>query len=152
RRAREQRIRRGCPPGRAVCSRRGRAPPRARGVGTRSPGAGRMNREQRMYAERWLSWVRLGAVPFAILQAILAEPYPASEGNWIWLTTAIFAIGSAVLFYLARLDLSDATLGRLGLIALIFDFAVISSFILALHYEATTPIRQVMILVLIEGA
>jgi len=111
-----------------------------------------MNREQRMYAERWLSWVRLGAVPFAILQAVLAAPYPASEGNWIWVTTGVFALGSAVMFFLARQDLSDAALGWLGFAALVFDFCVISSFILALHYESTTPIRQVMILVLVEGA
>jgi signal transduction histidine kinase len=111
-----------------------------------------VNREQRMYAERWLAWVRLCAVPFAIVQAVLAEPYPASEGTWIWVTTGVFAAGAAVMFYLARQDLSPLALERLGFAALVFDFTVISSFILALHYEPTTPVRQVMILVLVEGA
>src|SRR5206468_2087587 len=49
-------------------------------------------------------------------------------------------------------DLSTATLARVGLAALVFDFAAISSFTLALYYEPRVSIREVMILVLVEAA
>jgi signal transduction histidine kinase len=111
-----------------------------------------MSHEQRVHAERWLAWVRLGAIPFAIFQSLVAGPYSTGEGVWIWATTAVLAVGAITLFLLARKDLSPPVLERLGLAALVFDFAVVSSFILALHFEPTTPIRQVMILVLVEAA
>jgi signal transduction histidine kinase len=108
--------------------------------------------EQRVYAERWLAWVRVGAVPFVVFQAVIAGPYTASQATWIWTTTAVFALGALVLLAIARRELDREALERLGLAALIFDFAVVSAFILGLHYQATTPVRQVMILVLVEAA
>jgi signal transduction histidine kinase len=108
--------------------------------------------QQRINAERWLAWVRLGAVPFAIVEAVVAAPYPPGKAAWLWTTTGVFAAGAIAFFVLANRDLGLPALGRLGLAALIFDFAVISSFILAVYYQATVPIRQVMILVLVEAA
>jgi signal transduction histidine kinase len=107
---------------------------------------------QRLNAERWLAWVRLGAVPFAVLEAIVAAPYPPGRAAWLWTTTVVFAAGAVVFLVLVRREPSPAALERLGLAALVFDFAVISSFILAVYYEPTTQIRQVMILVLVEAA
>jgi signal transduction histidine kinase len=111
-----------------------------------------VSREQRVSAERWLAWVRLGAVPFAVVEAVVAAPYPPGKAAWLWTTTLVYAVGAVVLFVLARRELSPSALGRLGLAALIFDFAVISSYILAVYYQPTVPIRQVMILVLVEAA
>ncbi len=111
-----------------------------------------MSPAQRLNAERWLAWVRLGAVPFAVLEAIVAAPYPPGRAAWLWTTTVVFAAGAVVFLVLVRREPSPAALGRLGLAALVFDFAVISSFILAVYYEPTTQIRQVMILVLVEAA
>jgi signal transduction histidine kinase len=111
-----------------------------------------MSPEQRLNAERWLAWVRLGAVPFVILEAAAASPYPPGRGAWVWATAGVFAVGGVVFFVLARGRPSPAALERLGLAALVFDFAVISSFILSLYYQPTVPIRQVMILVLVEAA
>jgi len=108
--------------------------------------------QQRLNAERWLAWVRLGAVPFAVLEAIVAAPYPPGRAAWLWTTTAIFAAGAVAFLVIARRELSPSALARVGLAALVFDFAVISSFILAVYYEPTTQIRQVMILVLVEAA
>jgi signal transduction histidine kinase len=107
---------------------------------------------QRLNAERWLAWVRLGAVPFAVLEAIVAAPYPPGRAAWLWTTTVVFAAGAVVFLVLVRREPSPAALERLGLAALVFDFAVISSFILAVYYEPATQIRQVMILVLVEAA
>jgi signal transduction histidine kinase len=111
-----------------------------------------MSPEQRLNAERWLAWVRLGAVPFVILEAAAAAPYPPGRAGWVWATAIVFAVGGVAFFVLSRRRLSPAALGRVGLAALIFDFVVISSFILSLYYQPTVPIRQVMILVLVEAA
>ncbi|HEY7694164.1 MAG TPA: ATP-binding protein [Gaiellaceae bacterium] len=111
-----------------------------------------MNGDRRAHAERWLAWVRLLAVPFVVFQALVAGPYTTGEGVWLWAATVVFAVGAVVILVLAHRALDERSLRRLGLAALLFDFVVISAFILALHYQPTTPIRQVMILVLVEAA
>jgi signal transduction histidine kinase len=107
--------------------------------------------EQRLRAERWLAWVRLGAVPFAAFQAAITSGYPAGHEAWVWVTTGVLAVGAAVIWWLAQRDLRPPDLARLGLAALAFDFLVVSSFVLALTFVRATPIRQVLILVLIEA-
>jgi signal transduction histidine kinase len=108
--------------------------------------------DQRLNAERWLSWIRVGAVPFAILEAAAAAPYPPGRAVWVWASAVVFAVGAVVLLVLVRRATSPTVLSRLGLAALVFDFAVVSSFILALSYQRTVPVREVMILVLVEAA
>jgi signal transduction histidine kinase len=108
--------------------------------------------EQRLRAERWLAWVRVGAVPFAIFQSALTRPYPPGYEAWAWATTGALALSAAVFFWLSRRDLGSAALARVGLAALAADFVVVSSFVLNLHFQQATPIRQVLILVLIEAA
>ncbi|HZQ66733.1 MAG TPA: ATP-binding protein [Gaiellaceae bacterium] len=102
--------------------------------------------------ERWLAWVRLGAVPFAIFQSAVSGPYPPGRAAWSWVTTGVLAAGAVVFLVLARRDLAPRQLTRLGAAALAFDFAVVSSFILALSFQRGTPIRQTMTIVLIEAA
>jgi signal transduction histidine kinase len=72
--------------------------------------------------------------------------------GWVWASAIVFAVGAIAFFVLARRKPSPAALERLGFAALVFDFAVISSFILSLYFQPTVPIRQVMILVLVEAA
>src|SRR5581483_7374522 len=71
---------------------------------------------------------------------------------WSWVTTGVLAAGAVVFLVLARRDLAPRQLTRLGAAALAFDFAVVSSFILALSFQRGTPIRQTMTIVLIEAA
>jgi signal transduction histidine kinase len=108
--------------------------------------------EQRLGVERWVAWARVGAVPLAILAAGVAAPYPPGRAAWAWTATAVFAVGAVVLLVLVRRGPSPAALARLGMVALAFDFAVVSSFILALSYQRSDSVRQVMILVLVEAA
>ena len=54
-----------------------------------------MSHEQRAHAERWLAWVRLGAVPFVALQAVVADPYTVGQGVWLWATTAVVRRGGS---------------------------------------------------------
>jgi signal transduction histidine kinase len=101
--------------------------------------------------ERWLAWIRLGAVPFAIFQTIVASPYPSDREVWAWATTGAFAVGAVVIFVLSRRDLDVESSKRLGLAALAFDFAVVTSYILVLTFQMETPVRQVLAIVLIEA-
>jgi signal transduction histidine kinase len=107
--------------------------------------------EQRLRAERWLAWVRVGAVPFAAFQAAITTGYPPGHEAWAWATTGALAVGAALIWWLAQKDLTARGLARLGFGALAFDFLIVTSYVLALTFVRATPIRQVLILVLIEA-
>jgi signal transduction histidine kinase len=102
--------------------------------------------------ERWLAWIRLGAVPFAVFQSAVGRPYPSGHEAWAWATTGALAVGGVVFFRLSRKDLDPKALSRMGLAALTFDFAVVSSYVFNLTFEPGTPIRQILVIVLIEAA
>lgn len=108
--------------------------------------AGRLQR-----GERWLAWIRLAAVPFAVVQTIIARPFPPGRETWAWATTGVLAVGAVAIFVLARRDLDVRSLKRLGLFALTFDFAVVTSYVFILTFQPGSPVRQVLALVLIEA-
>jgi signal transduction histidine kinase len=102
--------------------------------------------------ERWLAWLRLGAVPFAVFQVVISRPYPPGHETWAWATTGVLAVGAVVFFRLSRTELGPRQLRVLGLAALGFDFAVVSSYTFDLTFQRGTPIRQILVIVLIEAA
>jgi signal transduction histidine kinase len=102
--------------------------------------------------ERWVGWIRLVAVPFAIFQVAISRYPGGSYELWAWVTTGIFAVGALILFRLGRRDWTLGAQHRLGLAALGFDFAVVSAYVLIFNFEDASPIRQVMFLPLIEAA
>jgi signal transduction histidine kinase len=102
--------------------------------------------------ERWLAWVRVAGVPFAIFQVAIGSDYPHNYERWAWVTTAVFAAGTLVLLWLARREWSPRGQVVLGASALTFDFAIVSAYILLYSFEQGTPIRQVMFLPLVEAA
>ncbi|CAN5166483.1 hypothetical protein BH18ACT12_BH18ACT12_17590 [soil metagenome] len=101
--------------------------------------------------ERWIAWIRLGAVPFAIIQVALSSGYPAGYRT-AWMVTAVFGAGAIALFLLSRRHLGGRALASLGLVALAFDFAVISAVMIIYSFERGTPIRQLLFLVIVEAA
>ncbi len=103
-------------------------------------------------AERWLAWIRVGAVFFAIFQVWIASDYPTGYERWAWITTGIFAVGTAVLLVLSRRDWPRRTQVALGACALAFDFAVVSAYILIYHFQQGSPIRQVIFVPVVEAA
>jgi signal transduction histidine kinase len=111
-----------------------------------------MNYEQRVTAERWLAWVRVGAVPFAIFQSAITRGYPPGHAEWTWATVGALAVGAAVFWHLTNRRLSEHALKWVRIGALTFDFAIVSSFTLAIYFVRATPIREVLILVLVEAA
>jgi signal transduction histidine kinase len=102
--------------------------------------------------ERWIAWIRLAVVPFAILQVAIAGGYPENYERAAWLTTACFGLGTVVLFRMGRRELNRRDQVRLGVLALAFDFAVVSAFVLVFSFQAESPVRQVLYLPLVEAA
>ena len=102
--------------------------------------------------ETWISWVRLGAVPFAIFQVGISTDYPRHYFAWAWITTGLFTAGSVLLFLMARRAWSFEALTRLGVFALLFDGVAVSAYTLLYNYQIGTPIRQALYVPLIEAA
>jgi signal transduction histidine kinase len=107
---------------------------------------------RRRAIERWIGWIRLGGVPFAIFQVSIGSGYPAGYQRWAWVTTALFAAGALLLFWLSRQEWQRAAQIRLGVVALTFDFAVVSAYVLIYSFEQGSPVREVMFLPLVEAA
>jgi signal transduction histidine kinase len=102
--------------------------------------------------ERWIGWVRLGAVPFAALEVgVLSSGFPPRYEVAAWAVTAAFAAGAVALQLLARR--SDARhLPLVGAVALVFDTAIIWSYATVFTYEYGSPTRWATIFVLVEAA
>jgi signal transduction histidine kinase len=113
-----------------------------------------VTRRALLETERWVAWVRLGAVAFALFQLVLVgDDYPdARYERLAGATTAAFTAGALVLFWLSRRDLSVRALRRIGFLALAFDSAVVASYVLIYSFEAGTPVRQAVFIPVIEAA
>jgi signal transduction histidine kinase len=96
--------------------------------------------------EWWIGVVRLLAVPFAVLQVSLTRNYPPGYERTAWLLTAALVVGAAVLF---------ATVGDsrvYQVVAMVFDFAIVSGFVVLYGFELGTPTRQLLFLAIVVGA
>jgi signal transduction histidine kinase len=98
--------------------------------------------------EWWIALVRLGAIPFAVLQVALAHGYPPNYEAIAWGLVAVLAVGAVVLYLLVR----DGASGRVQLAAMVFDFAMVSAFTILYAYQFGTPTRQLLFLAIVEGA
>jgi len=91
----------------------------------------------------WIVWVRLAAVPFVFLEvAVERGNYPAGDERWAWTLAALFAFGAVILLFLRDR----------AAIALAFDWAVVSSWVVLYSFEAGTPVRQLLVLPVVEAA
>ena len=61
-------------------------------------------------------------------------------------------MGALTLFAVSRRELTKPALQRIGLTALAFDFAVVSTYTLIFSFEDASPVRQLMYLPLVEAA
>jgi signal transduction histidine kinase len=100
-----------------------------------------------------MSWVRLAAVPFALLEVgvLKAGDYPSGYESWAWGVTAGLAAGALVFLYLAY-RASRAAWRIIGFAALLFDSAVVYAYIFVYSFEPGTPVRQLVFIPLIEAA
>jgi signal transduction histidine kinase len=102
--------------------------------------------------ETWIGWVRLGGVAFAALEVGVFTPtFPRGYERTSWIVTAVFAVGAVALLLLAK----RATAERLrvvGLVALLFDTAIIASYATIFTYDYGNQTRWALILVVAEAA
>jgi K+-sensing histidine kinase KdpD len=104
--------------------------------------------------ERWIAWVRLFAVPFAVLEVgVMTTDYPPGYEDVAWGITAVFGVGAVLLWILSRRARPFAAQQRLAVTAVVFDTAVVAAFfVLYYAFEIGTPIRLLLFLPIAEAA
>jgi signal transduction histidine kinase len=103
--------------------------------------------------ERWIAWVRLAAVPFAILEVgIVTRKYPPGYEAWAWAATGALALGAVLFFLLSRAEVFDRAPRRIGLLALLLDTAIVTAFSIIYQFEIGSPVRQLFYVLLVEAA
>jgi signal transduction histidine kinase len=104
--------------------------------------------------ERWIAWVRLFAVPFAVFEVgVISSGYPAGYERWAWIITAVLAVGAAAFWFLARAELGLSAQKILGFAALGLDAGVVSAYVVLYYsYEPDSPVRQILFLPVAEAA
>jgi signal transduction histidine kinase len=110
--------------------------------------------ERRRQIERWIAWVRLFAVPFAVFEVgVISSGYPAGYERWAWIITAVLAVGAATFWFLARAELGLRAQRILGFAALGLDAGVVSAYVVLYYsYEPDSPVRQILFLPVAEAA
>jgi len=115
-----------------------------------------MNLEQqrRWQLERWISWVRVAVVPWAILEVgLLAPDYPSGRSELAaWATTAMLVLGAGVFFWVDRRSISPRLQRYVCFASLAFNTAVIWAYALIYTYEPGTPARQLLFFPVVEAA
>ena len=104
-------------------------------------------------AERWIAWVRLAAVPFAIVEVgLLTSRYPSGYEAWAWATTAVLTVGALSVFVLCRTEAFLRAPRLYGFLALLLDVAVVSAYVVIYQFEIGSPTRQLLYVVVVEAA
>jgi signal transduction histidine kinase len=93
--------------------------------------------------ERWISLVRLIALPF-VVATVASIDFPRGWAVWAWVTTAIFAAGSAAFFAVARSELGSRHQFTQSLAAQVFDTAVVTGYVMVFSFVAATPVQQLL--------
>jgi hypothetical protein len=95
----------------------------------------------------WVAWIRLAAVPFVFMEvAIERGNYPRGYERWAWAVAVVFAVGAVALFWAQRGGVDT------GLVAYLFDAAVVSAYVVIYSFEPGSPVRQLLFLPVIEAA
>ncbi|HVU77466.1 MAG TPA: ATP-binding protein [Gaiellaceae bacterium] len=102
----------------------------------------------RQTLERWIAYVRLAAVPFGIVQVALTTDYPEHYELYAWLLVAGLGVGAVGLYVLVRRSVTET----LRVVAMLFDFAIVSGFTLLFAFEFGTPTRQLLFIAIVLGA
>jgi signal transduction histidine kinase len=98
-----------------------------------------------------MSWVRVAAVPFAVVEVIfIKEDYPVGYEAWALAITGLFALGAAV-FLLLAYRASKPAWRKIGIAALAFDAGIAYAYIAVFAFEPGT-IRQLVFVPLVEAA
>jgi signal transduction histidine kinase len=108
---------------------------------------------RRWQLERWISWVRVAAVPWAALGVGLSSlDYPDGYELAAWIATAALAVGAAGFFVLDRRELSPRGQNAVCLAGLAFDSLVVWAFAFVYSFESGTPVLQLLFFPVVEAA
>jgi signal transduction histidine kinase len=99
---------------------------------------------QLRFLERWISLLRLVAIPFVVAAVAIATYPPGSWETWAWITTAAFVVGSAAFFALARSALGQRHPFSQSLAAQVFDTAIVVGFVMVFAFERGFPVQQIL--------
>ena len=103
--------------------------------------------------ERWIAWVRLVAVPFAIVEVgLLSTDYPPGYEGWAWATTGLLAVAGVGFFLLSRWEGFARAPRLIGLLGLTVDTVIVSAFVLIYQYEIGSPVNELFFVLLVEAA
>lgn len=93
--------------------------------------------------DAWVALVRAVAVPFVVLEVVVERGnYPPGDERWAWVLAAVFTAGA---LFFGRYRTLRAP-------ALVFDWALISCWVALYSFEPGTPVRQLLVLAVIEAA
>jgi len=113
----------------------------------------KQGQDTRSQADLWVAWVRLAAVPFALVEVgALTKGYPEDYKTWAWAATGVLAAGAVVLMVLARLELGERGRRAAGFAAITFDLGIVTAYIFIFMFEEGTPIRMLLFVPLVEAA
>jgi signal transduction histidine kinase len=103
--------------------------------------------------ERWIAWVRLAAVPFAVVEVgVLSTDYPKGYETWAWIVTAALAVDAVALYLLSRPGVFERAPRRIGFLGLALDTAIVASFVVIYQYEIGSPVNELFVVLLVEAA
>ncbi|TMM05669.1 MAG: HAMP domain-containing histidine kinase [Actinobacteria bacterium] len=103
--------------------------------------------------ERWIAWVRLAAVPFAIVEVgLLSTDYPPGYESWAWATTGLLAVAGVGFYLLSRGEAFAHAPRRIGMLGLTVDTVIVAAFVVIFQYEIGSPVNQLFFVLLVEAA
>jgi hypothetical protein len=110
----------------------------------------RTRRPRLQREEDWIAWIRVAAAPFALLEVVIERGnYPSGHEAWAWSLGLVFSTGATALLAAHRRRVAEQLLPGL---ALVFDTAIVSGYVVLYGFEPNSPVRQLLILVVVEAA
>jgi signal transduction histidine kinase len=108
---------------------------------------------QLRFLERWISLLRLVAIPFVVAAVTFARyPRTGSWERWAWITTTAFVIGSLCFFALARSRLGQRHAFAQSVAAQLFDTVIVAGFVMVFAFQPGLPVQQILYIDLAAAA
>jgi signal transduction histidine kinase len=100
---------------------------------------------QLRFLERWISLLRLAAIPFVVLAVTVARyPRTGPWERWAWITTGAFVVGSLCFFALARSRVGQRHPLAQSIAAQVFDTVIVVGFVMVFAFEYGLPVQQAL--------
>jgi signal transduction histidine kinase len=113
-----------------------------------------LEHQRRWQLERWISLVRLIAVPWALIEVALLIDFSSSRYEVAaWAVTGCLAVGAIVFFWVGRRGVAAGYQPAFVFAGLVFDTAVIWAYALVFTFETGAPtVRALLFFTVLEAA